>query len=123
MGRRDCLSSESAGWAYSSTSRVFSFKFHLAMDGPGKPMAFRITKGNRHDIKATENLPCKFLGMAIGDWAIGTAKSKSSLQRMAYVPSHMRTKTCAKRIRKKKRASSAKEFSGTGRGKAEMARQ
>jgi hypothetical protein len=56
-----------AGWAYSSTRCVYGFKLHLAIDETGKIVAFRLTKGNRHDIKEAENLLQGRLGTAIGD--------------------------------------------------------
>ncbi|MDR0679075.1 MAG: transposase [Puniceicoccales bacterium] len=86
-----------------STHRVFGFKLHLAIDGQGKPMAFRVTKGNRHGTKEAENSPCKFRGTVTG--AIGSVKSKSDSQRAIYALSRMRAETCARRTRKKKRTS------------------
>ncbi|MDR2677288.1 MAG: transposase, partial [Puniceicoccales bacterium] len=47
---------EFAKWAYSSTRCVFGFKLHLAFDERGKIVAFRLTDGNRHDVKEAENL-------------------------------------------------------------------
>jgi transposase len=56
-----------AGWAHSSTRCVFGFKLHLAVDGAGKIVAFRLTNGSRHDVKEAENLLRGRMGTAIGD--------------------------------------------------------
>jgi hypothetical protein len=56
-----------AGWAHSSTRKVFGFKLHIAIDGQGKIVAFRLTNGNRQDIKEAENLLRRRMGTAIGD--------------------------------------------------------
>ncbi|MDR0727829.1 MAG: transposase [Puniceicoccales bacterium] len=43
-----------AGWAYSSTRRVFGFKLRIVIDGQGTIVAFRPTNGNRHGIEGVE---------------------------------------------------------------------
>ncbi|MDR0727901.1 MAG: transposase [Puniceicoccales bacterium] len=44
-----------AEWAYSSTRKVFGFKLHIAIDGQGKIVAFRLISGNRHDSDSFSN--------------------------------------------------------------------
>jgi transposase len=70
---------EFAGWAYSSTRRVFGFKLHIAIDEHGKIVAFRLTNGGRHDIKEAENLLRGRIGTAIGDKGYCSAQVKERL--------------------------------------------
>jgi IS5 family transposase len=56
-----------AAWAHSSTRCIFGFKLHIAIDGDGKIVAFRLTNGSRHDIQEAENLLLGRTGTAIGD--------------------------------------------------------
>jgi hypothetical protein len=68
-----------AGWAHSSTRCVYGFKLHLAINESGKIIAFRLTKGQKHDICEAENLLKGFSGTAIGDKGYCSSKIRERL--------------------------------------------
>jgi transposase len=70
---------EFAAWAHSSTRCIFGFKLHIAIDERGKIVAFRLTKGSKHDIREAENLLRGRIGTAIGDRGYCSSQVKKRL--------------------------------------------
>ena len=56
-----------AEYGRTSVAWFFGLKLHLVINDQGELIAFKITRGNHHDAKASESLLEKLQGMAFGD--------------------------------------------------------
>jgi|SRR6478736_1009052 len=56
-----------AEYGHTSVGWFFGLKLHIVTNNLGELMAFKITRGNRHDSKAAVPLLSKFKGLAFGD--------------------------------------------------------
>lgn len=56
-----------AEYGKTSVGWFFGLKLHIVINDKGELIAFKITKGNKHDSKAAENLLSPLNGLAFGD--------------------------------------------------------
>jgi len=65
--RRHRTFADMAEYGRTSVAWFFGFKLHLVINERGELMAFKITRGNAHDAKASESILNALTGLAFGD--------------------------------------------------------
>lgn len=90
-----------AKYGRTSVGRFFGLKLHLVINDQGELIAFKMTKGNRHDVKEAAPLLKKLKGFAFGDKGyIGKELFENLLEKglklITRVRKNMKKKTLSK---------------------------
>jgi hypothetical protein len=90
---------EIAKHGYTSIGCFFGFKLHIVINNHGQLMAFKITRGNVNDAKASESILEKLSGLAFGDKGyIGKELAAKLLKKGLKLITRVRTNMKSKKI-------------------------